>query len=1192
MSSHSPVDAHLDLGPFTLFAIIGKGGMGEVWRGIHRASKIPVAIKVIAQERSLDTDFIHAFVQEVHAVAALNHPGVTRVFDHGRIPIEVAQQCHGKLVAGSPWLAMEFASSGSLDAAPPLKSWNALRILLKSVLAGLAHAHARGIIHRDLKPGNILIGESQHTRRYMLTDFGLAHATHHVIEQGSYEERASSAGTPHYMPPEQLGGQWRSYGPWTDLYALGCVAYELCCGTPPFDGNSFIHIANKHLNTPPPPLRPMFEVPADFEAWVHALMSKPLGQRPTRAAQAAHMLDELDTENMLPAVAIPAASSPSTSSSIFFAPTIAPTDALAGLDTNAPTMLVTRTSAPETLRTLITQDSTRPARLEDASPFPQSWEPAHDAIHHDRVLAGAGLGLFGLREVPLVDRVPSRQHIWDNLRTVYETSTSRAVLIEGPPGSGKSRLCEWMVRRAHETGVATPLHITHHAEPASDDGLLSSLDRFLRCQSLDRAHTYARIHSIFKTFSNTEEEKSRTRQEAILLTTLLRPPCPSSQNELHDDDVPTLKLHGRAERHRAILATLTYLTGPRPLILWMDDLHWSEESVALAEQILLHDLPILLIMTTPSAHHPALEKLIVHPNASLLTLTPLNLEDHRALVAKQLGLQPDLIDHVAQSTHGNPLFAQHLLSDWIVRDALIAQPDGFTHIDGPRPEVPPSLDALWRNKLDHLEELETSTWRGPLHVAAVLGPYFEQNHWLELCTSLHTPCSMNLLQALLTRGLLTYMTQHKEKLTWGHPALRTKVLREARHKGAWETIHFAIAKELSPTRQTITQRQRLIHHLLCAQKLEEARQELALTAQLAQDQSEYELANTLITHHERLCEWMNLDIHDLRRLELIPLLITTYRVRGKFTQALELAERNLPLLDASSRKSALLRADILRAITMIHYLQGSYDISEHTGTEAISLYETYAHYHGLLKVLHTQGWLCVRMGDFTRAMNLFERGDQIGALHQDRIDRAWCLQAIADLHIQRQRPHDAHPYIELALQLFEQGGSRAGLGMALCSKGDVHALQGEQELAKNAYNIADEILTTLHINLRLVSHGKIALIALLEHRLEDAALKIEQILAIPGLNHQFSIRTRMLQAVLAVSRTQHDVLEQQLREAHDILQFATYAYSDLTPLLELAEQRLMTQDPAPSLLTALRNIRRRLHADQQSVVDALSRRPT
>jgi serine/threonine protein kinase/tetratricopeptide (TPR) repeat protein len=1173
------------LGPFELFAMVGKGGMGEVWRGIHHASQAPVAVKVIAQDRSLDEDFIHAFVQEVHAVAALNHPGIIRVFDHGLIPTSTAQQSQGRLVAASPWLGMEFAPCGSLDAAPRLTSWPQLRTLLLSVLAALAHAHARGIVHRDLKPGNILIGETSHGGpRYMLTDFGLAHATHHIIESGSYQERASSAGTPHYMPPEQLAGQWRSYGPWTDLYALGCLAYELCCGMPPFDGASFIHIANEHINTPPPQLKPRFEVPAEFEAWVHTLMAKHIGQRPTRAAQASHMLKRLDETTTISATPSHAPQVGS-SSSIFFAPTVAPEESSPIQNADAATLLMTHTLQPRTMGTLLAQDVSR-LTLDKDSPFPGTWQPPHDDNHHDLMLAGAGLGLFGLREVPFVDRVPSRQAIWETLREVYEELESRCVLIQGPVGSGKSRLCEWMGRRAHETGVATPLHITHHAQSAADDGLLPSIERMLCCQELDRERTFKRLRLIFEAFAYTDEEKQASFDEAALLTTLLRSHASTSE-ETSKAQLPHIQIHGRKERQRAILAALKYMTGPRPLILWMDDPHLSEESVEMARCILDHELPILLLLTTPE-DAPQLAQIAAHARTSRIVIEPLHARDHHAFVTSQLGLHPQLANHIAYHTHGNPLFAQHLLSDWIARDVLVGEPTGFTHISGNRPEVPDSLDMLWRSKLDHLEQLEAATWHGPLYVAAALGPYFPQSTWLELCEQLDVPCSMNLQQALLTRGLLRYASQDKERLRWGHGALHTRILSDAYHHGPWQRIHHTIAQALAQPRQTLTQRQLYTHHMLCAGDYDQALQEIATTAQQAQDQSDYTLAMELITHHERLCAWMNLPADDARHLELIPLRITTHRVRGELTQALEVAHESLPLLDTSSRKRALLRADVLRTITMIHYLRGTYDISEEMGAEAIHIYETYAHYHGLLKALHTQGWLCMRMGRIAEAMRMFERGNQIGELHNDLIDRAWCLQAIADLHVQRQSPADAEPVVELALKLFEQGGSRAGLAMALCSRGDVLMLRGERAQAAHHYQIADEILTTLQINLRFVSHGRLALLALIDERIEDATDKLKDILSIQGANHQLSIGTHLLQSMLAIYTRDYDVVERHLRLAHDILQFASYAYSDLTLLMERGERMLKDQGAPRSLVTAFRNIRRRLHADQRAVMEALS----
>src|SRR6185436_14688695 len=144
ISSMSPsVDAPIPLGPFRLERRVGRGGMAEVWTGVHAAQQVPVAVKVMTGERARNPQYRAAFRNEVQSVASLDHPGIVLVFDHGEVSREAEEASRGLLPAGSPCLAMELADVGTL-AAPAERSWPELRRILLALLDALAHAHARG----------------------------------------------------------------------------------------------------------------------------------------------------------------------------------------------------------------------------------------------------------------------------------------------------------------------------------------------------------------------------------------------------------------------------------------------------------------------------------------------------------------------------------------------------------------------------------------------------------------------------------------------------------------------------------------------------------------------------------------------------------------------------------------------------------------------------------------------------------------------------------------------------------------------------------------------------------------------------------------------------------------------------------------------------------------------------------------
>jgi serine/threonine protein kinase/tetratricopeptide (TPR) repeat protein len=250
----------LPLGPFDLHHRIGRGATGVVWRGVHRASGTPVAVKVLRGGSA----------REVQAIASLDHPHIVRLLDAGM----VTEPIPGALDAGGTWLALELAEGGTVRAACGRMSWAAVRSALLELLDALAHAHARGVLHLDLKPDNVLLDGG----RVKLTDFGIAHLL-------SDRSGAPRQGTPAYMAPEQVLGHWRDLSPATDLYALGCTAVAMLTGAPPYEGTP-TQLAQQHVDAPLPPT----DGPPGFDAWVRRLMHKSPASRFQTAAEAARAL--------------------------------------------------------------------------------------------------------------------------------------------------------------------------------------------------------------------------------------------------------------------------------------------------------------------------------------------------------------------------------------------------------------------------------------------------------------------------------------------------------------------------------------------------------------------------------------------------------------------------------------------------------------------------------------------------------------------------------------------------------------------------------------------------------------------------------------------------------------------------------------------------------------------------------------
>src|SRR3954452_13665216 len=239
--------------------------MATVYEARQPALERSVALKRL-DLRTDDPTLAERFIRESRIAAGFDHPNIVTVFDFF--------ECEG-----TPYIAMELLPLGTLrpwiGGLQPPQSFG----VLEGILAGLAHAEARGVAHRDLKPENVLV---TYDGAVKITDFGIAKA--YTNATAALTAAGAPVGTPAYMAPEQIAGQ--AVGPRTDLYAVGAMAYELFSGGPPFGADpSPMAILYRQVNVDPPPLPGVDERVA---AWVAWLLEKPPEARPPGAASAWH----------------------------------------------------------------------------------------------------------------------------------------------------------------------------------------------------------------------------------------------------------------------------------------------------------------------------------------------------------------------------------------------------------------------------------------------------------------------------------------------------------------------------------------------------------------------------------------------------------------------------------------------------------------------------------------------------------------------------------------------------------------------------------------------------------------------------------------------------------------------------------------------------------------------------------------
>ena len=250
------------IGRYDIERLVGAGGMGVVLKGFDTELHRVVAIKVQLPQLATSAAARRRFAREAQAAAAVVHEHVIPIYN---------VETEGDL----PYLVMQFVPGHSLqtrvDEHGPLAVKEVLR-LARQAASGLAAAHAQGVVHRDVKPANILLEES--VDRVLLSDFGLAR----TVDDATLTRTGTLAGTPHYMSPEQAGGQ--NVGPRSDLFSLGSVIYFMCTGRPPYRGDSPMAVLNRICHEPHRPLDEVNpDVPVELAELVDRLLAKDPAQR-------------------------------------------------------------------------------------------------------------------------------------------------------------------------------------------------------------------------------------------------------------------------------------------------------------------------------------------------------------------------------------------------------------------------------------------------------------------------------------------------------------------------------------------------------------------------------------------------------------------------------------------------------------------------------------------------------------------------------------------------------------------------------------------------------------------------------------------------------------------------------------------------------------------------------------------------
>ncbi len=253
---------------------LGNGGMAEVYLAHDDVLDRDVALKVMNGRYAQDDEFVERFRREAQSAAALSHPNIVSIYDRGESE------------SGTYYIAMEYLPGGTLKdrilKRSPLPARTAAAVAAQ-IAGALQVAHRNGVIHRDIKPHNILITDSGDIK---VTDFGIARAA----SSSTMTRTGSILGTAHYISPEQAMGE--PVGPASDLYSLGIVLYEMLTGELPYNADTPIGIAMKHVNGH---LKPPMEVDPSIPEGINAITCRLLAKDPEdRYKSAAELIKDLD----------------------------------------------------------------------------------------------------------------------------------------------------------------------------------------------------------------------------------------------------------------------------------------------------------------------------------------------------------------------------------------------------------------------------------------------------------------------------------------------------------------------------------------------------------------------------------------------------------------------------------------------------------------------------------------------------------------------------------------------------------------------------------------------------------------------------------------------------------------------------------------------------------------------------------
>ncbi|MDP6945435.1 MAG: ATP-binding protein, partial [Myxococcota bacterium] len=514
-----------------------------------------------------------------------------------------------------------------------------------------------------------------------------------------------------------------------------------------YTGANINELLRAHLEGDRTPFDPRTPVPQGFDTWLNHLMARSPRARFQRAADAAWALAKMDPPEDEGAGltlslddTFPAIEAISCHSTVLSDPLAATTER------ESRTYLGTAPTRHEIALASTVQAAQRHfdapppmvadtvAAAHESPPLPETWR--HDGPRAlSFQLMGAGLGLYGQRTIPIVDRTEERDAMWRLLEAVWQKREARMLFLRGPAGMGKSRLSEWMSHRTHELGASVVLRAHHEPISSPSHGLPPMAARHLRCQGLDRGAVLSRVFRWLRA----REVRDETLAHAI--TEFIHPGTQTHR----DEGMRVVHLASPSERYDVLAQLLSLSASARPVVVLIDDAQWGYEALAFARFVLAsrthRRLPVLFVATVRDeslvdggAEGELIEAIeAMEGQVQALHIGPIPEADRAELIRELLGLEPQLAQRVEARTAGDPLFAAQLVGDWVQRGLLVASDGGLTLREGAEAELPQDLAALWSDRIERILTDQPPTAGLALELAATLG--FEQTDAVAILTA-------------------------------------------------------------------------------------------------------------------------------------------------------------------------------------------------------------------------------------------------------------------------------------------------------------------------------------------------------------------------------------------------------------------------------------------------------------------------